>query len=143
MCWSPSRTRWTDLQLQMAALLKRQEEMGGQFESFEEQAPPPHYSVFFGGDKKPRRSQAARGFFQAEISGAERCDHIFSLKAFVAVHHRELNTLLLPPVRGGLRHEWRESGQKYHRRNHWKIKPKPLEALNDLTVPVSRFLVMS
>lgn len=31
------------LQLQMAALLKRQEEMGGQFEAFEEQAPPPHY----------------------------------------------------------------------------------------------------
>lgn len=31
------------LQLQMAALLKRQEEMVGQFESFEEDAPPPHY----------------------------------------------------------------------------------------------------
>ncbi|MFW0757368.1 SlyX family protein [Pseudomonas sp. H11T01] len=31
------------LQLQMAALLKRQEEMAGQFESFEEDAPPPHY----------------------------------------------------------------------------------------------------
>lgn len=31
------------LQLQMAALLKRQEEMSGQFESFEEEAPPPHY----------------------------------------------------------------------------------------------------
>ncbi|MEB0207690.1 SlyX family protein [Pseudomonas sp. CCC3.1] len=31
------------LQLQMAALLKRQDEMGGQFESFEEQTPPPHY----------------------------------------------------------------------------------------------------
>jgi SlyX protein len=31
------------LQLQMAALLKRQEEMAGQFESFEEEAPPPHY----------------------------------------------------------------------------------------------------
>jgi SlyX protein len=31
------------LQLQMAALLKRQEEMGGQFETFEEDAPPPHY----------------------------------------------------------------------------------------------------
>eukprot|EP01030_Chromulinospumella_sphaerica_P003969 gene3969-3882_t len=31
------------LQLQMAALLKRQEEMVGQFESFEEEAPPPHY----------------------------------------------------------------------------------------------------
>lgn len=31
------------LQMQMAALLKRQEEMGGQFESFEEEAPPPHY----------------------------------------------------------------------------------------------------
>ncbi|NMZ22716.1 hypothetical protein HBO02_09830 [Pseudomonas proteolytica] len=32
------------LQLQMAALLKRQEEMGGQFESSEEEeAPPPHY----------------------------------------------------------------------------------------------------
>ena len=31
------------LQLQIAALLKRQEEMGGQFESFEEEAPPPHY----------------------------------------------------------------------------------------------------
>lgn len=31
------------LQLQMAALLKRQEEMGGQFEAFEEQGPPPHY----------------------------------------------------------------------------------------------------
>jgi SlyX protein len=30
------------LQLQMAALLKRQEEMVGQFESFEEEAPPPH-----------------------------------------------------------------------------------------------------
>lgn len=31
------------LQLQMTALLKRQEEMGGQFESSEEEAPPPHY----------------------------------------------------------------------------------------------------
>ncbi|ROL72970.1 hypothetical protein BLX41_18145 [Pseudomonas protegens] len=31
------------LQLQMSALLKRQEEMLGQFESFEEEAPPPHY----------------------------------------------------------------------------------------------------
>ena len=31
------------LQMQMAALLKRQEEMGGQFESIEEEAPPPHY----------------------------------------------------------------------------------------------------
>ena len=30
------------LQLQIAALLKRQEEMGGQFESFEDEAPPPH-----------------------------------------------------------------------------------------------------
>ncbi|GAB5344919.1 SlyX family protein [Pseudomonas fluorescens] len=31
------------LQLQMMALLKRQEEMVGQFESSEEEAPPPHY----------------------------------------------------------------------------------------------------
>lgn len=31
------------MQLQMAALIKRQEEMGGQFEAFEEDAPPPHY----------------------------------------------------------------------------------------------------
>ena len=31
------------LQMQIAALLKRQEEMGGQFESFEDVAPPPHY----------------------------------------------------------------------------------------------------
>lgn len=31
------------LQSQMAALLKRQEEMVGQFDSFEEEAPPPHY----------------------------------------------------------------------------------------------------
>jgi SlyX protein len=31
------------LQLQMAALLRRQEEMVGQFESSEEEAPPPHY----------------------------------------------------------------------------------------------------
>lgn len=31
------------LQMQIAALLKRQEEMGGQFESFEDEAPPPHY----------------------------------------------------------------------------------------------------
>ncbi|UVJ45208.1 SlyX family protein [Pseudomonas sp. LS1212] len=31
------------LQLQMAALLKRHEEMMGQFESAEEEAPPPHY----------------------------------------------------------------------------------------------------
>ncbi|ABA76153.1 MULTISPECIES: SlyX family protein [Pseudomonas] len=31
------------LQLQMAAVLKRQEEMVGQFGSFEEDAPPPHY----------------------------------------------------------------------------------------------------
>lgn len=31
------------LQLQMAALLKRQEEMAGQFETVEEEAPPPHY----------------------------------------------------------------------------------------------------
>jgi SlyX protein len=31
------------LQLQMAALLKRQEEMGNQFEMFGEDTPPPHY----------------------------------------------------------------------------------------------------
>ncbi|MEX3773491.1 SlyX family protein [Pseudomonas sp. MYb118] len=31
------------LQLQMTALLKRQEEMAGQFGVFEEDAPPPHY----------------------------------------------------------------------------------------------------
>lgn len=31
------------LQLQMAALLRRQEDMVGQFESSEEEAPPPHY----------------------------------------------------------------------------------------------------
>ncbi|RJX81332.1 SlyX family protein [Pseudomonas sp. LS-2] len=31
------------MQLQMAALVKRQEEMGGQFETLEEEAPPPHY----------------------------------------------------------------------------------------------------
>ncbi|KAA8696126.1 Protein SlyX -like protein [Pseudomonas caricapapayae] len=31
------------LQLQMAAMLQRQEEMGSQFETFEEDAPPPHY----------------------------------------------------------------------------------------------------
>jgi SlyX protein len=31
------------LQLQMVALLKRQEDMVGQFESFEEDAAPPHY----------------------------------------------------------------------------------------------------
>ncbi|MGK9417534.1 SlyX family protein [Pseudomonas cedrina] len=31
------------LQMQMTALLKRQEEMGGQFETAEEEAPPPHY----------------------------------------------------------------------------------------------------
>jgi SlyX protein len=31
------------LQLQVTALLKRQEEMAGQFETFEEEAPPPHY----------------------------------------------------------------------------------------------------
>ena len=31
------------LQMQMTALLKRQEEMGGHFETAEEEAPPPHY----------------------------------------------------------------------------------------------------
>ncbi|MDR0276492.1 MAG: SlyX family protein [Paucimonas sp.] len=31
------------LQLQMAALLKRYEEVMGQYESSEEEAPPPHY----------------------------------------------------------------------------------------------------
>ncbi|EPJ88911.1 MULTISPECIES: SlyX family protein [Pseudomonas] len=31
------------LQQQMAAMLKRQEEMGSQFDTFEEDAPPPHY----------------------------------------------------------------------------------------------------
>ena len=31
------------MQLQMAALLKRQEEMGGHPGGFEEEAPPPHY----------------------------------------------------------------------------------------------------
>ena len=31
------------LQLQMAALLKRYEEMVGQYSSSEEEAPPPHY----------------------------------------------------------------------------------------------------
>ncbi|HEY0289912.1 MAG TPA: SlyX family protein [Pseudomonas sp.] len=31
------------LQRQVAALIKRQDEMGGQFEASEEDAPPPHY----------------------------------------------------------------------------------------------------
>jgi SlyX protein len=31
------------LQQQMAAMLKRQEEMGSQFDTFEEDVPPPHY----------------------------------------------------------------------------------------------------
>jgi SlyX protein len=31
------------LQRQAAALIKRQDEMGGQFEASEEEAPPPHY----------------------------------------------------------------------------------------------------
>ncbi|MCX2901160.1 SlyX family protein [Pseudomonas mandelii] len=31
------------LQLQMAALIRRQAEMVGQFESSEDEAPPPHY----------------------------------------------------------------------------------------------------
>ncbi|MFY1664506.1 SlyX family protein [Pseudomonas sp. Pseu.R1] len=31
------------LHLQMAALIKRQEEIGGQFEAVESEAPPPHY----------------------------------------------------------------------------------------------------
>jgi SlyX protein len=31
------------LQVQMAALLKRHEELVGQFESSEQDAPPPHY----------------------------------------------------------------------------------------------------
>lgn len=31
------------LQLQLAALAKRQEELVGQFETFEEDVPPPHY----------------------------------------------------------------------------------------------------
>lgn len=31
------------LQLQMSALLKRYEEMVGQYQSAEEEAPPPHY----------------------------------------------------------------------------------------------------
>ena len=31
------------LQLQMTAMLKRQEELGNQFETFEEDVPPPHY----------------------------------------------------------------------------------------------------
>ncbi|MCY1250675.1 Protein SlyX [compost metagenome] len=31
------------MQLQMAALLKRHEEMMGQFQSLEEDVPPPHY----------------------------------------------------------------------------------------------------
>ncbi|WP_440812791.1 SlyX family protein [Pseudomonas syringae] len=37
------RSELDRLQLQMAAMLKRQEEMGSQFETFEEEAPPPHY----------------------------------------------------------------------------------------------------
>ncbi len=31
------------LQQQMSAMLKRQEELGNQFETFEEDVPPPHY----------------------------------------------------------------------------------------------------
>jgi SlyX protein len=31
------------LQLQLAALARRQEEIGGQLDSAEEEAPPPHY----------------------------------------------------------------------------------------------------
>lgn len=31
------------LQLQMSAMLKRQEEQSSQFETFEQDAPPPHY----------------------------------------------------------------------------------------------------
>lgn len=31
------------LQQQMAAMLERQQEIGSQFEAFQEEAPPPHY----------------------------------------------------------------------------------------------------
>ncbi|WP_122845203.1 SlyX family protein [Pseudomonas viridiflava] len=37
------RRELDQLQLQMTAMLKRQEELGSQFETFEEDAPPPHY----------------------------------------------------------------------------------------------------
>ena len=37
------RRELDQLQLQMTAMLKRQEELGNQFETFEEDAPPPHY----------------------------------------------------------------------------------------------------
>ncbi|MFH7416883.1 SlyX family protein, partial [Pseudomonas syringae group genomosp. 7] len=37
------RPEFDHLQLQMAAMLKRQEQIGSQFETFEEDAPPPHY----------------------------------------------------------------------------------------------------
>ena len=50
------------LQLQMAALLKRQEEMVGQFESFEEEAPP-HCRAADSRLKKTAHSRAVRGFF--------------------------------------------------------------------------------
>ncbi|RMT32593.1 hypothetical protein ALP50_05222, partial [Pseudomonas syringae pv. spinaceae] len=37
------RREFDHLQQQMAAMIKRQEEMGSQFDTFEEDAPPPHY----------------------------------------------------------------------------------------------------
>ncbi|EKG32973.1 SlyX family protein [Pseudomonas avellanae] len=37
------RREFDHLQQQMAAMTKRQEEMGSQFDTFEEDAPPPHY----------------------------------------------------------------------------------------------------
>ncbi len=57
------------LQLQMSALLKRQEEMVGQFESFEEEAPP---RTIKGSSAFLRHKKTApwRGFLLALISGA-------------------------------------------------------------------------
>lgn len=37
------RRELDQLQQQMAVVLKRQEEIGNQFETFEEDSPPPHY----------------------------------------------------------------------------------------------------
>ena len=37
------RRELDQLQLQVTAMLKRQEELGNQFETFEEDASPPHY----------------------------------------------------------------------------------------------------
>ncbi len=74
------------LQLQVAALIKRLEDVQGLVgEAGEAEAPPPHYGM--------HKNPAVRRVFCFSRRSAAGGDYVFRLQALVPLYHRELHAL--------------------------------------------------